>query len=126
MSHFALIENGVVTKVIVAEQEHIDTFETGEWVQTSYNTRGGVHYEPNTIVASSDQSLALRANFAGVGFIYDSELDIFHLPQPYPSWTLDTQKGVWNPPIPKPSNVDNPLVEHLWDESSKEWIENIA
>ena len=122
MSHFALIKNGAVTKVIVAEQEHLDSFEPGEWVQTSYNTRGGVHYDPNTLNVSSDQSLALRANYAAVGYVYDSELDIFYPPQPYPSWVLDTHKGIWNAPTPKPTDVGKPPVSHEWDEDSKQWI----
>ena len=59
MAHFALVENNLVVKVIVAEQEYINTLE-GTWVQTSYNTRGGIHYQPDTNTPSEDQSKALR------------------------------------------------------------------
>ena len=74
MSHFAKVVNGVVTQVIVAEQDVIDDRD-GQWVQTSYNTRGGVHYAPNS--NDPDGGIALRKNYAGIGYIYDIERDAF-------------------------------------------------
>ena len=77
MSHYAKVQNGYVTKVIVAEAEFFDTFvddSPGEWIQTSYNTRSGVHYKPNSDEPSEDQSKALRKNYAGIGFEYNKEL----------------------------------------------------
>ena len=80
MAHYAKIKNGKVTKVIVAESDFINSFidgQPGKWIQTSYNTRGGVHYDPDTGLASSDQSKALRKNFAGIGYTYDLGKDAF-------------------------------------------------
>ena len=89
MSHFAKVENGIVTQVIVAEQDFINTGAVGDpstWKQTSYNTRGGVHYDPNTGEASADQSRALRKNYAGIGYTYDQVRDAFIPPKPFASW----------------------------------------
>ena len=93
MAHYAKVVNGIVERVIVAEAEFFDTFvddTPGKWIQTSYNTRGGIHYEPNSNTPSSDQSKALRKNYAGVGFNYDSDNDAFYERQPYASWKLNT------------------------------------
>lgn len=117
MAHYAKVKNDIVTQVIVAEAEFFDTFvdtEPGKWVQTSYNTRGGVHYEPNSTTASSDQSKALRKNYAGVGFVYDSDKDAFYEPQPYPSWTLNDTTCIWESPIAKPDDGNG----YYWDESA--------
>jgi hypothetical protein len=124
MSHFAKVENGVVTQVIVAEQEFIDTGAVGDpsfWKQTSYNTRGGVHYQPNSSLPSVDQSKAFRKNYAGIGYYYDSDRDAFYSPSPYPSWVLDEATCWWNPPYAMPSDsgtVDgngNTII-YNWDE----------
>ena len=90
MAHYAKVENTLVTQVIVAEAEFFDTFvdsSPGEWIQTSYNTHGGVHLDGGT---------QLRKNYAGVGFTYNKILDAFISPQPYASWTLneDTSFGI--------------------------------
>ena len=122
MAHFAKVKNGIVTNVIVAEQEFIDSYQDGEpgiWVQTSYNTRGGVHYLTDSTTPSSDQSKALRKNFAGKGYIYDRGRDAFYTPQPYPSWTLNDTTCIWEAPVAHPS--DGKLYD--WDESSKSWVE---
>jgi hypothetical protein len=120
MSHFAKIENGTVTQVIVAEQDVIDTgmFGTG-WIQTSYNTRGGVHYNPETNEPSEDQSRALRKNYAGVGYTYDSERDAFIPPQPYASWVLDEVTCLWVAPVAMPMDDK----QYNWDEESQSWVE---
>ena len=128
MAHYAKVQNGIVIQVIVAESDFFNTFvdtEPGKWVQTSYNTRGGVHYEPNSETPSSDQSKALRKNYAGVGFIYDSDKDAFYEPQPYASWTLNNTTCLWEAPIATPDDVKN----YSWDESlyqsdnTKGWVE---
>ena len=124
MAHFAKVTNGVVTKVIVAEQEFIDNYndgEPGKWIQTSYNTKGGVHYVPNSnyTIPSDDQSKALRKNYAGTNWIYDRTRDAFYEPQPYPSWTLNEDTCWWEPPTACPSDGKN----YDWDESSKSWVE---
>jgi hypothetical protein len=107
MAHYAKVLDGKVKKVIVADAEFFETFvddEPGEWVQTSYNTHLGVHYDPETGEPSADQSKALRYNYAGVGYIYDSEADAFYAPQPFDSWTLNTDKYIWECPIPYPKD----------------------
>tara|TARA_Y100000004_G_C8684191_1_gene314658 strand:- start:36 stop:404 length:369 start_codon:yes stop_codon:yes gene_type:complete len=116
MSHFAKIENNIVTQVIVAEQDFIDTQE-GTWVQTSYNTRGGVHYQPNSNTPSEDQSKALRKNYAGIGFTYDSTKDAFIPPKPYESWTLNETTCWWEAPISKPSDGQS----YVWNEENQQW-----
>lgn len=122
MAHYARVEYGVVMAVIKAEQDFIDSLpeESGvQWIQTSYNTRAGVHYDPETNMPSADQSKALRKNYAGVGMLYDEELDAFVMPQPYRSWTMDEERGIWIPPVPRPR--DQKL--YSWDEQLKEWYE---
>ena len=110
MSHFAKVEDGIVTNVIVAEQEYIDTFE-GTWVQTSYNTIGGQH--PN--------DTPLRKNFAGIGTIYDSVKDAFYQPQPYPSWVLNESTCIWESPVTIPA--DDGTKFYKWDEDTTNWVE---
>lgn len=112
MSHFAKVENGLVTQVIVAEQDVIDTglFGTG-WIQTSYNTYGGKHQTGGT---------PMRKNYAGIGFTYDSEKDAFYAPKPYPSWILNDETCLWSAP------VEMPVVEgklYTWNEDSTNWVE---
>jgi hypothetical protein len=111
MSHFAKVENGIVTQVIVAEQDFVDAQE-GTWVQTSYNTYGGVHYSPET--REPDGGVALRKNYAGIGYIYDSDRDAFYAPQPYPSWTLNESSCIWEAPIPIPDDGNR----YEWDEDA--------
>lgn len=117
MAHFAKVENGIVTKVIVAEPEFFETFvddSPGEWIQTSYNTRGGVHYGSDN---QPDDGVALRKNFAGVGFTYDASRDAFYAPQPFLSWTLDEDSCTWQPPVAMPDD-DN---QYTWNEDSQSW-----
>ena len=111
MSHFAKIENGLVTQVIVAEQDFVDTQE-GTWVQTSYNTRGGIHYSPET--GEPDGGVALRKNYASVGFTYDAAKDAFIPPQPYPSWNLNEESCIWEAPVPYPTDGQR----YNWDEDA--------
>lgn len=123
MAHYAKVRDDKVVTVIVAEKEFFDTFvddTPGKWVQTSYNTRGGVHYQPNTNTPSSDQSKALRKNYAGVGFVYDSDKDAFYEPQPYDSWTLNTTTCLWEAPVAYPTDGK----AYTWDETSKSWKED--
>lgn len=111
MAHYAKVVDGIVTKVIVAEPEFFNNFvdsSPGEWIQTSYNTHGGVHLNGGT---------PLRKNFAGIGMIYDKQRDAFIRPQPFPSWTLDEDTCVWQPPTPRPT--DDKVYE--WNESTTSW-----
>jgi len=91
MSHFAKIENGIVTQVIVIEPEVLSQGHWGDpadWVQTSYNTKGNQHPEGKP----------LRGNFAGIGYIYDKENDVFYAPQPTPEHILNKQTWLWELP----------------------------
>ena len=136
MGHYAKVTNGKVTKVIVAQATFFDNFvddSPGKWIKTSYNTRGGIHYEPNSNTPSPtvyqdasgsifttlneansigvppittiDQSKtkALRGNYAGIGYTYDAALDAFYPPQPYNSWTLNTGSYTWEAPVKYPT-----------------------
>jgi hypothetical protein len=121
MSHFAEIDtDGIVQRVIVAEQDFIDSGVVGDainWVQTSYNTRGGVHYAPNS--QEPDNGIALRKNYAGIGFTYDKTRDAFIEPKPYPSWTLNDDTCQWNAPTPYPDDDKR----YSWDEDTTSWKE---
>jgi len=114
MAHFAQIDdNNVVVRVIVAEQDFIDSGAVGDpskWIQTSYNTLGGVHALGGT---------PLRKNYAGVGYIYDSVRDAFCPSQPYPSWTLNEDTCTWESPIPRPESVYP--IYHVWNEENLNW-----
>lgn len=121
MSHFAKVLDGVVTQVIVAEPEFFEKFidsSPGEWLQTSYNTRGGVHYGPD---GQPDGGVALRKNYAGIGFSYDRNRDAFIPPQPFPSWTLNEQTCLWDCPVTYP----NDGKPYKWDEAAQQWIESV-
>ena len=131
MAHFAKVNNGIVEQVIVAEPEFFDTFvdsSPGQWIQTSYNTRGGVHYNPETGEPSADQSKALRKNYAGLGYTYDAGRDAFIPPKPYPSWVLNEDTCLWESPVPYPTDVgteENPK-RYTWDEEAVNWVEVTA
>lgn len=119
MSHFAKVQNGIVTEVIVAEQDFINSGLVGpasEWVQTSYNTRGGVHYGED---GQPDGGVALRGNYAGIGYTYDSAHDVFYAPQPYPSWTLNNTTWLWESPVPYPTDDKT----YQWNEEQRNWVE---
>ena len=111
MAHFANVVDGVVTGVIVADQEFIDAitpFSDGEWIQTSYNTYGNKHPEDRP----------LRKNFAGVGFLYDRERDAFIPPKPFDSWVLDEETCLWKAPKAKPN--DGNMYD--WSEEAVDWV----
>lgn len=112
MSHFAQVINGIVIRVIVAEQDVIDSgiFGSG-FVQTSYNTLGGVHASGGT---------PLRKNYAGVGFTYDEVRDAFYAPKPFASWNLVEESCLWSPPVAYPADQDK---RYTWDEAVLNWIE---
>jgi hypothetical protein len=113
MGHFAKVVNGTVTQVIVAEPEFFNTFtdsSPGEWIQTSYNTRGGEHALGGT---------PLRKNYAGIGYTYDRVKDAFIPPQPYPSWVLDEETCLWAAPVAMPSDGKR----YEWNEQTTNWVE---
>lgn len=111
MAHFAKVENGIVTQVIVAEQEFIDSGAIGEpsmWIQTSYNTVCGNHISGGA---------PLRKNFASIGYAYDSVLDAFIPPKPFESWVLNTEECQWYPPFKAPLDGN----KYRWNELTKSW-----
>ena len=113
MSHFARVENGVVTQVIVIEQDVLNTGHWGDpasWVQTSYNTSGGVHSQGGT---------PLRKNFAGIGYTYDAGRDAFIAPKPFASWLLNESTCQWGAPTAMPTDGKN----YVWRESTTSWVE---
>jgi hypothetical protein len=121
MSHFAKVNNGIVESVIVAEAEFFNTFidnSPGEWIQTSYNTRGGIHYQPNSNIPSEDQSKALRKNYAGIGYTYDQQKDAFIPPKPFNSWVLNETTCLWESPVAKPNDGNR----YLWNEATLSWV----
>ena len=122
MAHYAKIEDGIVTQVIVAEQDFIDLGRLpGQWLQTSYNTRGGIHYAPNS--EEPDGGIALRMNYASPGYAYDSNLDAFIPIKPYDSWLLDESTCTWEAPIPIPDDDGfPPNRSYYWDESIQNWV----
>lgn len=130
MAHFAKVENNIVVQVIVADQEVIDSglFGTG-WLQTSYNTRGGIHYAPDSW--TPDGGIALRANYAGVGFSYEPTYDVFYEPRPLDmngviceSFTISAPTWLWDNPVPPPADMGTgePPKMYGWDEVKKSWV----
>lgn len=124
MGNFAKVTNGIVVQVITAEPEFFNTFvdsSPGEWIQTSYNTKGGVHYQPNSFISSEDQSKALRKNYAGMGYSYDKQRDAFIPPKPFNSWILNETTCLWNPPVDIPTTVLENNQYYFWNESTLNW-----
>lgn len=152
MAHFAKIgEDNIVTQVLVindsdveanggqkstqAEQWVSNNFGGGTWKQTSYNTKQGRYYIPNTNNLDEDQTKAFRKNHPGVGSVYHSNIDIFSPPKPYPSWILNEDAGVWEPPVDYPSVINtgvqlvNPdsgfqfmqRYDYWWEEENSRW-----
>jgi len=122
MSHFAKLDkNNLVTFVTVGRQEDDGLEEelnarTGDvYRQTSYNTHGGIHYTDGE--PSEDQTKAFRGTYAGIGFYYDEDLDIFYPPQPYASWTLNAQTASWEPPVEYPEDEN----QYVWNEETTSW-----
>ena len=121
MSHFARIEHGIVVQVVVAEEEFISTGALGDpagFVQTSYNTIGGVHTQGGT---------PLRGNYAGVGFTYDATNDVFYAPRPKDrngvscdSFTIGAPTWQWVNPVAMPVEKGKFFA---WDEPTKTWID---
>jgi hypothetical protein len=114
MSHFARVNAiGIVEQVIVAEQDYINTLVDGSsWLQTSYNTHGGVHALGGT---------PLRKNYAGIGYIYDASRDAFIPPKPYTSWLLNETTCLWEAPVAYPTDGNY----YTWNEETINWVETV-
>jgi hypothetical protein len=121
MAHYAHVIDNKVVNVIKINNNDTTTIEElkknteGDWIQTSYNTRGNVHFDPETLLPDGEE--ALRYNYAGIGFFYDYEADAFYTPSPFASWVLDKTTHTWVAPIPKPINTSS-----IWDESTLSWL----
>ena len=116
MAHFAKVENGVVTSVIVIDQETLNLGHWGDpslWVQTSYNTHSGQHPEGRP----------LRKNYAGIGYSYDSVRDAFIPPKPYASWLLNETTCQWDAPTAMPVEAGKIFK---WDEPTTAWVESVV
>ena len=116
MAHFAKVENGIVTQVIVIDQETLNTGHWGDpasWVQTSYNTQGGVHSQGGT---------PLRKNYAGIGYSYDAGRDAFIPPKPFASWVLNETTCNWGAPTAMPTEGKM----YVWRESDTSWVEQLS
>jgi hypothetical protein len=126
MAHYAQLNSeNVVVSVFVGRDDVVDGIDNWEAYyapegyavkQTSYNTRGGVHYTDG--VPSEDQTKALRKNYAGIGFTYDEGRDAFIPPKPFESWVLDEDTCLWVAPVAYPETG-----EWLWDETAGAWVE---
>ena len=155
MAHYAQIdENNIVTNVIVISNEDVtnnggerstqaeqwvsDNFGGGTWKQTSYNTNIGRYYDPETGLEAEDQSKAYRKNYAGIDYIYHSDIDAFSPPQPYASWTLNSTTARWQPPVAFPTitttgtTLTGPLgvsweqiYDYRWDEENARWLADV-
>jgi hypothetical protein len=126
MAHYAYLDDdSIVTGVIVGKDEDE---APGNWEtyygakRTSYNTRGGIHYDPVTGEPSEDQSHAFRMNYAGIGYSFRDDLNVpdgaFVPPQPYPSWILDEAICLWEAPVPYPNDGN----VYTWDEATESWV----
>tara|TARA_Y100000310_G_C20159257_1_gene568379 strand:+ start:213 stop:569 length:357 start_codon:yes stop_codon:yes gene_type:complete len=111
MTHFALInKKNIVIHVIVAEQDYINTLDNCDsWIQTSYNTYGGVNHRTN---------IPIRKNYAGLGYTYDRKKDCFIAPKPFKSWKLNEITEQWNAPVPKPKSKTQ---AYIWNEAQLKW-----
>jgi hypothetical protein len=126
MAHFVKLnaENYVIFVTVARNEDENREIEisqeTGEiYKRTSYNTRGGIHYQPDNNTPSLDQSKAFRKNYAGIGYYYDSIRDAFIPPKPFPSWTLNEDTCLWQSPIPYPN--DGKMYQ--WNEEIVNWEE---
>ena len=124
MGSFAKVVDNKVVNVIAASQDFINNYDDGldgEWIKTSYNTWGGKHYDPET--GLEDNKPALRYNYAGRNFTYDSVKDAFIPPKPYPSFVLNETTMRYEPPIPYPTGKKGGPRRYVWDEDNVNWLD---
>jgi hypothetical protein len=125
MSYYAKIENGIVVQVNIVEDDFFNNNPnryTGFWVKTCYNTKGGIHYNPETNKPSTDQSKALRKNTAGVGYSYDEQRDAFIPPKPFNKWVLNEDTCRWESPVPYPDDEK----QYVWNDNKSVWEELVT
>jgi hypothetical protein len=120
LAHYAHITNGIVDNVIVIDAETLALGHWGdpsEWVKTSYNSRGGVHYGQDGQPSGQPHT---HFNFAGIGYTWDGVG--FAPPQPFASWTKNPSTYLWEAPTPMPT--DGKMYN--WDEATTSWVEFVA
>ena len=121
MAHYVVLdENNIVINGFVGKNEGENDIDWEQYYnakRTSYNTRGGIHYNPETNEPSADQSKAFRKNYAGIGYTYDESRDAFISPQPYPSWILNEETCLWDSPVPYPTDGEM----YTWNEETQTW-----
>ena len=127
MAHYTFLDqNSIVTEVIVGKDEgedgvdwesHYGAFRGQVCKRTSYNTSGGVHRLGGA---------PFRKNYAGIGYTYDAERDAFIPPKPYASWLLNEDTGLWDAPVPYPTDIGTPPKRYTWDEATTFWVEVTA
>lgn len=133
MAHFAqLDENNTVLQVIVVSNEDAGpspglqgeafchNLLGGRWKQTSYNTRGGVHF--SSVTNQPDGGTPFRKNYAGIGYTYDETRDAFIPPSPYPSWVLNEDTCWWEAPVPYPTDPAPEGYFYEWNEATTSWV----
>ena len=137
MAHFAILNNdNIVQHVLVVSNDIATSEQAGisflqqvyndsnlKIVQTSYNTRGGIHYASDN--STPDGGIALRANYAGIGYTYDPVNDVFYAPQPYPSWIISAPTWIWNAPTSIPTTPTPEGQFYVWDETTQSWVESV-
>ena len=109
MAHFAEIDaDNTVLRVIVADtKEWCESNLGGSWIQTSYNTHGNEHPEGRP----------LHKNYAGIGYKWDGTG--FFAPQPFPSWSLNSETYLWEAPVAMPTDGK----PYVWNEADQKWDE---
>ena len=127
MAHYAFLNmSNIVTEVIVGKDEtdgptnweiHYGNIREQVCKRTSYNTRGGVYYDPATREPGADQSKAFRKNYAGIGYTYDHSRDAFIPPKPYDSWVLNETSCLWEAPVEYPDDGQM----YTWNEDTTSW-----
>lgn len=123
MTYFACVPTivegkGIVTNVIRAEQDFIDSGAIGDpstWILTQYGAKGGIHYDGE---GNPDGLPCIRANYASIGGTYDSINDVFYAAQPFPSWIISAPTWLWQAPVPYPSTGG----PYTWDEATLSWV----
>ena len=135
MTYFAKVEPTInatqflVSSVIRADQDFVNG-QPGTWILTDYNTYGNVHYAPSPPAepGTPDGGTPIRANYAGISYIYDTSytidslVGVFYAPQPYPSWILNTSTFLWEAPVPMPTTVLPAGETYAWDEATQSWV----
>ena len=127
MAHYTFLNmQNIVTEVIVGKDEtdgstnwemHYGNFREQVCKRTSYNTRGGVYYDPTTGQPAEDQSKAFRKNYAGIGYTYDETRDAFISPKPFDSWILNEDSCLWEAPVAMPDDGQ----KYSWNEETTSW-----